>query len=246
MRGKVAILLTMTGLLASTPVAQGGMKRASGAEVDGAGGPQTIEVKAAEINSQLQTGTLLFSAGDCLAIRVFTASPYTHVAVVVKSDKTCTVYDSMNGVGVRKMPLSEYLADQTPDELHVFHPQEPLSEGESADLIRYLEGQLGRRYSIHHHLTGDRAEGVHCAEYATDALMAIERIHARQPARVSPASLLQGITQSKVYSSAGLVELRPAEHPAPRGRNRCEQLWLETCDCCSRTCAKLTGLFLCR
>ena len=55
------------------------------------------------LENHVQSGTLLFSEGDCLAVRIFTKSPYTHVATVVEQDGKFYVYDSMNGVGVRNL-----------------------------------------------------------------------------------------------------------------------------------------------
>ena len=49
------------------------------------GGYESLPAAAADIGPQLQTGTLIFSQGDCLAVRVYSASSYTHVAAVVVS-----------------------------------------------------------------------------------------------------------------------------------------------------------------
>ncbi len=205
-----------------------------------------LEVAADEIAATLQTGSLLFSEGDCLAVRVFTASSYTHVAIVVRADTDCLIYDSMNGAGVRKQSLRDYLKVQAPETLHTFHPHVPLTPEHSERLTAFLDSQLGRPYAIQHHLTGERAEGVHCAEYVTDALMAIERLHAEQPAKVSPASLVKGITRHQVYDSSGEWELpSPAPGP-PSGATWCEQMWIDTKFCCASCCDKLTGWFLCR
>ena len=40
-----------------------------------------------------------------------------------------TVYDSMNGVGVRMTPLAEYLRLQTPCEIHVVRLATPFQQG---------------------------------------------------------------------------------------------------------------------
>ncbi len=41
----------------------------------------------------------------------------------------------------------------------------------TAQYERYLDQKLGTPYSIRHHLTGERAPGIHCAEYAIDAFL---------------------------------------------------------------------------
>ncbi|OYW14771.1 MAG: hypothetical protein B7Z55_15450, partial [Planctomycetales bacterium 12-60-4] len=70
-----------------------------------------------QIAGEAQTGTLIFSQGDCLAVKVFSQSPYTHVGVVVCDDDASWVYDAMNGPGVRKTALHEYLRSQVPAEV---------------------------------------------------------------------------------------------------------------------------------
>jgi hypothetical protein len=201
---------------------------------------------AASITPQLQTGTLLFSEGDCLAVRVYTASQYTHVALVCIEEGEPFVYDSMNGVGVRRLSLAEYFASQAPHELHVLQPCRPLTAEQGSELQAYLSSQLGRPYSIHHHLTGKRADGVHCSEYATDALMAVGLITAQRPPKVSPASLATGVTQAGIYAAGGSVDLVPPAPTQEPAANRCHQWWLDTKQCTISCCQKLSGWFLCR
>lgn len=206
----------------------------------------SLQQTADDLSLQLQTGSLLFNEGDCLAIRVYTASPYTHVAIVVMEEGQPIVYDSMNGAGVRKQTLSNYLITQCPDQLHVYHPQRRLTEEQGRGLAKYLDSQLGREYAVHHHLTGQRAKGMHCAEYVTDALMSIGLLHAEQPSKVSPASLQTGIMTAGVYTSTGTIDLTPPTEPMPKGSNRCHQMWLDTKQCLGVCCDKMTGWFLCR
>jgi hypothetical protein len=195
---------------------------------------------------RLQTGTLLFSRGDCLAVRVYTASPYTHVAAVVVTVNGPMVYESANGAGVRKLPLKDYLTVQVPDCVQVVQPRRPLTPEQGRAFEAALESRLGTPYAVHHHLTGQRCEGLHCSEYVTDALMSIELIRAERPPKVSPASLLTGITTGKVYESGELFELVPPPAPRPTGTNRCHRLWLETSRCLATCCDQLRGWFLCR
>jgi hypothetical protein len=87
---------------------------------------------------------------------------------------------------------------------------------------------------------------VHCAEYVTDALMSIELLHAERPCKVSPASLVTGITREKIYTAETTIELTPRVAAAPVASNRCHQLWLDTKQCMAGCCDKLAGWFLCR
>ncbi|QDU37195.1 hypothetical protein Mal4_15040 [Maioricimonas rarisocia] len=204
--------------------------------------PQT----AAEIAPTLQTGSLIFSKGDCLAVKVFTASPYTHVAVVVVEEGTPHVYDSMNGTGVRRLPLKEYLATQAPTVIHVYHPRKRLTREQEEQLRAHLQSRIGTPYAIRHHLSGKRADGLHCAEYATDALMSAGLIHAHRPPKVSPASLAEGVTIHHIYDDGRTIELEVESVPPPKGSNWCHQLWIDTKVCTSNCCSKLSSWFLCR
>jgi len=211
-----------------------------------AGEAGSVAVTANRIAPQLQTGTLLFSEGDCLAIRVYTASKYTHVAVVCIEGGKPYVYDSMNGVGVRRLSLARYLAAESPNEVQIFQPRRTLTAEQGSQLEAALRSQLGRPYAVKHHLTGERAEGLHCSEYATDALMSIGLITAERPPRVSPASLAIGVTRTNIYTTGQTLDLEPPAPPREPARNRCHRLWLDTKQCTISCCDKLTGWFLCR
>ncbi len=200
---------------------------------------------AESVSSQMQTGTLIFSRGDCLAVKVFTQSPYTHVAAVVMKNGEPFVYDSISGHGVRRRSLRSYFKSQSPDVVHLMHPRKPFSRKRSEQFAAYLNGQLGKPYAIKHHLTGKRSKGVHCSEYVTDALMSCRLINAKQPSRVSPGSLAIGILKADLYSPAQTVNLKK-KRTKPNGRNWCDQLWIDTKLCTLGCCKQMQRWFLCR
>lgn len=194
----------------------------------------------------LQTGSLIFSQGDCLAVKVFSASRYTHVGAVVVKGGEPYVYDSTGGAGVRRQRLHEYLASQGDACLYVLRPARPLSANRATRFERYLDSQLGRPYAIAHHLTGERCHGLHCAEYVTDGLVAGHVLQAKQPARVSPASLLEGVERAELYRPMITVHLVPVAETQRLTDSWCEQMWLDT-KSCTRTCyRKLRGWFCCK
>ena len=220
---------------------------AGSGSLDSQSGFDSLPEAASALAPTLQTGSLIFSEGDCLAVRVFTASPYTHVATVVRCDgDECWVYDSTSGVGVRRLTLEQYLLTQAPAQIQIHHLQRPLTADEARSFEGYLQSQLGRPYAIRHHLTGERCEGVHCAEYVTDALMSIERVDAHRPPRVSPASLREGVTVHGVYDQGRSIQLQRPAPPADPASNGCEQLWIDTKSCCRNCCRKLQGWILCQ
>ena len=202
---------------------------------------------AIDLESKLSTGSLLFSQGDCLAIKTFTRSPFTHVAVIVaRTGQPTWVYDSQNGVGVRKSLLAEYMTLVEGTVVTILTPVRPFAGEEENQLVGSLEQALGTPYGVVHHLTGRRAAGMHCAEYLTDALIAAERIVAECPPRVSPASLRNGLLRHELYEQrSAVIVLAPIAERAP-GRNWCEELWLDTKDCCRTSWHRFNGCVLCR
>lgn len=206
---------------------------------------ESIDHAVVELESTVQTGTLLVTQGDCLAVRVYTQSPYTHVAAVVIRNGRPVVYDAANGVGVRCLSLAQYMRSQSPDEIHVFHPRRQLDKGRAGQFEAWLDGQLGEPYAVSHHLTGERGNGLHCAEYVTDALMACKMIKAKQPARVSPASLVRGITKHGIYATGHTVLIKEPP-PETTDAGWCNGLWQDTKVCTADCWKKTRGWFLCR
>jgi len=201
---------------------------------------------AAAIAPELQTGTLLFTDGDCLAIKASAGGPYTHVAAVVVRNGAPVVFDSMNGIGVRRLSLADYLATQAPDDIDVLQPRRELSPQEALIFESALQQRVGAPYSVLHYITGRRASsGVHCSEYVTDALLSIERVEADRPPRVSPSSLHEGLVSGEIYTESVSVEF-PLEPIPVEADDWCEQVWLDTKHCCFNCCDRLSGWFLCR
>ena len=199
------------------------------------------------ISHKAETGTLLFSKGDCLAVRVFSRSSYTHVATIVREENRLTVYDSMNGMGVRKLSLRDYLQSRGSDVIHLYHPVQPFDNQNSVCFRNHLEQELGKPYAVRHHWGGKRGKGIHCAEYMTDALQSCKIVHANHPANVSPGSLLEGITKYHIYNSGEVITLEAKQAAVTeQGGNRCHQLWIDTKICTRKCCHKLQGWFLCK
>ncbi|HUG90460.1 MAG TPA: YiiX/YebB-like N1pC/P60 family cysteine hydrolase [Planctomycetaceae bacterium] len=206
----------------------------------------SLDVAAGAIAAGAGTGTLLFSQGDCLAVKVYTRSAYTHVAAVVVEDGRAYVYDSQNNTGVRRLPLEEYLAVERPFRFHVFRPKVDFTERRTRNFIEHLQSQVGRPYAIAHHVTGERADGLHCSEYLTDALIHCHVLRAKQPPRVSPASLVEGLLKGNLYEPLKTVEVRDPPESVADGRCWCEQMWIDTKQCTKRFCRNLSRVFLCR
>lgn len=198
------------------------------------------------IADAVETGTLIVSQGDCLAIRIYSASPYTHVAAVVVHDGDAQVYDATCGAGVRKQSLANFLQSQSDHTVHVLNPRRSFGAARAIRFEQHLEKEVGRPYAIHHHLTGDRAAGLHCSEYVTDALISAQVLRAKQPSRVSPATLVEGIVKADLYDEAMIVQLVPEPPPRPESQSWCAQLWFDTKECTRACYCKLRGWFCCK
>lgn len=201
---------------------------------------------AESLSTSVQTGTLLFSRGECLAIRVATRGPYTHVAAVVVENERPYVYDSMNGSGVRRLTLHQYLRTQRPHELDVFQPTLAFSS-KRADLFHaYLQEQIGRPYAVKHHVTGSQGEGLHCSEYVTEACIGCGMLTALRPSRVTPTTLSDGLIDGQLYVHERTLRIEPAPAVAPKSANWRQRLWFDTRDCSRRTWSKLSAWLVCK
>lgn len=201
---------------------------------------------AAQLHDQAQTGTLLFHQGDCLAIKVFSRSSFTHVGAVVVEQGQVVVYDAMNGSGVRKQSLEAYLHAMTPCRLHVLPPTRPMTPAESQRFVSYLEQHVGRPYAVRQYATGRSGRGLHCAEYVTGALIAAGWFTTAEPARVSPGSLHEAVVQSSYYTQGSQHELEEPSLPPPTTEETwCQSTWRETKECCRQCCQQLARWFLC-
>lgn len=203
------------------------------------------EIATASIEQELETGSLIFTRGDCLAIRIYTSSPYTHVAAVVREKSGPVIYDSMNGVGVRRLPLKEYLNTQKPDVLHIVHPTHAFTTPQKKAFEKHLHEKLGTPYSVSHYLTGKRVEGLHCAEYVTDALSSCSLMQAECPPKVSPASLLEGALSTSLYQPVRTFSIQPPKQEVAQGEGWCTRMWIETRDCTYDCLTKVRKMVCC-
>lgn len=204
------------------------------------------ESVVAEMTQGVQTGSLIFSSGDCLAVKIFSRSSYTHVGGVVVKDGQITVYDSMNGVGVRKTAFAEYLRLQTPSHVYIVNPTTPFSAEQALAFSTHLESQMGRKYAVRHHLIGQRADGLHCSEFMTDALMAAEIIAPKNPPAVSPRCLLETVATDNLYIPGNRVELAIPVEPLPNDLTWYQRAWRNTSSCCTSSSTQVRRWILCR
>lgn len=183
----------------------------------------------AELTPQLQTGTLFFSQGKSVVVRLVGRSRFTHVAAVVVRPEGVCVYDAMRTVGVRRLSLRDHLAVQAGDAFEICQPTATLSPEQALALQCSLERRVGTEYAYSQYLTGCRSTGVHCSEYITDGLIEADVLSAERPPRVTPASLRQAVLSYELYASqAAFRLLQPPVADAPQ-KSCLSGLWGKTC-----------------
>ncbi|MBI1312501.1 hypothetical protein GC176_14510 [bacterium] len=225
------VILALTG---ATPTA-----------TDGCTEVNSLEAATELLAPEVQTGTLLVSEGDCLAVQVYTQSPFTHVGAVVVRDGQPFVYDACKSSGVRCLTFANYLKSQIDTEVHVLQPRKALLESRAGEFARRLDSQLGRPYSVRHHLTGESVDGVHCSEYVSDALACCRMIKVQNAANVSPASLVRGVTQAGIYSPLQTIRVVRVEASEPRAASWYGRLWQDTKSCTANCCRQTRAWFFC-
>lgn len=199
-----------------------------------------------DIAATVQTGSILASQGDCLAVRVYTLSTYTHVATVVMRNGQPFVYDAVPGRGVRCLPLGEYLISQQPTDIQLLHPAKKFDEKQAAALEEYLQKQVGRPYDVKHYATGRRCQGLHCSEYATDALIASHHLACENSARVSPSSLIDGLVTHQIYVQGTTHVLpEPPGPPVTEATTWYGRAWQGTKECTSDCWSQTKRWFCC-
>jgi hypothetical protein len=80
----------------------------------------------------------------------------------------------------------------------------------------------------------------------TDALMVAELISAKEPSRVSPGSLLEGVITSKTYREGNRVELSATESPQSLDQPWYYRAWDCTSSCCSKSVKQVRRWIFCR
>ena len=143
------------------------------------------------------SGAILFLRHSNKIVSLRTDSNVTHVAVILRQGGMNWVYEA-TPARVRRRALSHYLLElsrlnerrKTPMEAWVLAPQARLATSESRALAVFLEGQLGRRYSVRGYVRQEPSAGVHCAELAAMALNKTESCHFGECYQVTPAELI--------------------------------------------------------
>jgi hypothetical protein len=189
---------------------------------------------------EVQSGSLIFLENSDKIVDAYTRSRIDHVAIVLRLEDQPWVYEA-TPPRVRRISLARYYnelaAAQAAGERKVrvwlVAPADPFSVAEIQLMRRYLDRQLGRRYSVRGYVRDKEGDGIHCAELAANSLSQCGRIKLDQCYNESPASLLANV--GTIYLAKHEVQVPTIE---PRGSwcQRWRACWSSFASWCGWSC----------
>jgi hypothetical protein len=194
---------------------------------------------------EVREGTIVVLENSNLAVETYTHSETTHVGMLIYTGAEWTVYEAAPKA-VRKLSLENYYQELSRLNHHKFEPhrlrlrlyqpRQPYSAKELAAIRKFLDSQVGRRYSIKGIVRGKPGDGIHCADLVSTALLQTGRYRFDETHTVSPGSLVEQVqaTHEKPID----VELPPYE----KNGSWCERSrnwWGGMCSWCSWACWEL-------
>lgn len=181
-------------------------------------------------------GSLLVLQNSNKPVAGLTDSDLTHVAMLRTLDGELWVYEATPN-RVRRLPLIDYRREVArcnvnrtrPMRVWLMQPAKPYTVAERASMFRYLDEQVGRRYSIKGYVRGKSGDGIHCAQYCSRALAESGRYRFANHATTSPVALVNTVRDSHLPPQRVVLgKVASEESWSERGWQRMAaiQLWL--------------------
>lgn len=178
----------------------------------------TVAIVAA--TPSISEGTILYLENSNDVVEFYTGSEKTHVAIVFSDSQHQWVYEAAPGK-VRRVTLKAYLKNisklnlSRSEKIRVFlqAPNRDYSPREVYEMRRYLDRQLGRRYTIKSFLQGGKSKGLHCAQLVAEGLNRSDRFSLGKSSSLSPAQLLRAT--KKEYGSTKRIRLKSSPSQLP-------------------------------
>lgn len=179
--------------------------------------------------ADLQGGELLVLENCNSVVEGVTDGDIGHLAIVIRRDDGVFVAEATPSK-VRTLAWDDYLAElariqqrrQHDNQMRVWMliPKQSYSADELAAIDQHIDQQVGRRYSVLGYLSGERAEGIHCAQFTAECLQSTGRLERGDWHRSSPSSLVK--TLQSTHSDLTKIEL-----PAYQSSSSwCQESWL--------------------
>lgn len=146
-------------------------------------------------NTALEDGTLIFLENTSQIVSLVTGSPITHVAIAMNDgDKTfvyeadipkvcrvsyndfCHILKERNrlGAGIR---------------MRILKPKIPISKSQAQDMKSYLDGEIGRTYSLLGYCKKRSVQGINCVELVGTSLNVSKNFNIENCSKLHPGSL---------------------------------------------------------
>ncbi len=166
-------------------------------------------------NRPLENGTLLFLENCNSFVEFTTRAKIGHVALAFSDGQDITIYEA-TPAQVRRAGGDEYFSELArlnerrdyDEQIRVWalRPKQAYSAAEVAKMREYLDGQVGRRYSVRNYVRSQPADGIHCAELASTTLNLTDRYGFEDCHHIHPQAL---------YTAMKPLSAAPQELPIP-------------------------------
>jgi hypothetical protein len=172
--------------------------------------------------AELTDGTLLFLENCSSVVERATKGEIAHVALVFADGSESWVYEA-TPAKVRRVTANEYFAElsrlnhrRDADEqigVIALSPRVAYQPGEIAKMRDFLDGQIGRRYSVKNYVRGKPYDGIHCAELASNTLNASGRYAFEDCHKIDPQALYTAVLPTHQTAERLMMPTIEAKEP---------------------------------
>lgn len=191
--------------------------------------------------STWEDGTVLLLQDSNAVVAAVTDSRVTHVAMLFQDKTQPMVYEATPDK-VRRIALAHYLQEiavlnerrSHPMKVYALRPRLAFPEDQAKKMLKFANGEIGRRYSVKSYVRDKQADGVHCSEFASRVLNSSDRYSLKNFHRITPVRLRNLLVFS--YRTPVAVDL-----PQRNGSNWCQrtsECWNDWWNWCGWACVE--------
>ncbi|MCI0357586.1 MAG: hypothetical protein L0211_03760 [Planctomycetaceae bacterium] len=217
-----------------------------------------IALGAGSENTQLESGSLIFLENVSSVVEFSTRGKIGHVALAFRDGSDTWIYEATPGK-VRRVAAADYFAElarlnkrrDADDQMTAWllKPKQPYTEDEIGKMREFLDGQIGRRYSLRNYVRGKSdgahtaeigpvtievvlnveekpGDGIHCAELASTTLSRTGRYDFKEFHKIHPQALYTVLLPTH-FEPAQISVPQPVgkESWCLRAQRRCGEWW---------------------
>lgn len=178
--------------------------------------------------ADLPDGSILYLTNSNKAVQLATDSPITHVALLMSDGNRRWVYEA-TPAKVRRLSLEDYHHElsrlnakrKTAMRLYAVRPSREYAPKQLDRMRRYLQQQLGRRYSVKGYVRDRQADGIHCAELVSSAIGKSGRTDFDRNYAITPSEVVEWTAD--IYAPPRRVSIKSP--PRKKKQSWCEASW---------------------